>query len=84
MGSHQGIGLLVTTQRPSLIHKTLITQCDHIFIGSLIDKNDILYVREFCQEFSDKLVQYPARNFIWWSHQGIREINTEDPKIQLK
>lgn len=80
MGSHQGIGYLLTTQRPSLIHKTLLTQCDHIFIGSLIDPNDIRYVSEFCQEFSKKLAQYPPRRFIWWSHSHVQELDTNNLK----
>lgn len=76
VGSHQGIGYLVTTQRPSLIHKTILTQCDHIFIGSLIDENDISYVRGFCQDYSKKLVSFPARRFIWWSHGQVKELDT--------
>lgn len=81
IGSHQNIGYLLTTQRPSLIHKTLLTQCDHIFIGSLIDPNDIRYISEFCQDYAKKLASYPARQFIWWNHSGITEINTNNINI---
>lgn len=77
MGSHQGIGYLLTTQRPSLIHKTLLTQCDHIFIGALIDPNDIQYVKGFCREHADSLYSFPARKFIYWSH-GINSIVETD------
>lgn len=77
-GSHYGIGYLLTTQRPNLIHKTLLTQCDHIFIGSLIDMNDIRYIREFTGELSHKVNQYPARHFIHWHLGQIAEINTEN------
>ena len=77
-GSHYGIGYLLTTQRPNLIHKTLLTQCDHIFIGSLIDMNDIRYIREFTGELSGKVNQYPARHFIHWHLGQITEINTND------
>lgn len=76
MGSHQGIGYLLTTQRPSLIHKTLLTQCDHIFIGSLIDESDISYVKGFCQDQAKSLFNYPARKFIYWTHGEIRLVDT--------
>jgi DNA helicase HerA-like ATPase len=77
-GSHQGIGYLLTTQRPSLIHKTLLTQCDHVFIGSLIDQSDILYIKGFCGDRAKVLSSYPARKFIYWQHGQISEISTEN------
>lgn len=75
-GSHQGIGYLLTTQRPSLIHKTLLTQCDHVFVGSLIDQSDILYVKGFCGDKAKLLPSIQARHFIYWHHGQISEINT--------
>lgn len=81
IGSHQGIGYLLTTQRPSLIHKTLLTQCDHIFIGCLIDFNDINYVKAFCGEYSKQLTGFPARKFIYWNHTAIKVLDTNNMKI---
>ncbi len=78
MGSHQGIGYLFTTQRPSLLHKTLLTQCDHIFIGSLIDPNDIQYVKGFCREQAESLYSFPARKFIYWTHGRISLVDTNN------
>lgn len=76
IGSHRNIGYLITTQRPSLIHKTLLTQCDHIFIGSLIDENDISYVRAFCQDYAKQLFNFPARKFIYWHLGQIKLVDT--------
>ena len=76
MGSHQGIGYLLTTQRPSLIHKTLLTQCDHIFIGSLIDENDIRYVSAFTKSFSRELSGFKPRQFIYWNHGQTSLVDT--------
>lgn len=80
IGSHRNIGYLITTQRPSLIHKTLLTQCDHIFIGSLIDENDISYVKSFVRDYAKSLYQYPPRRFIYWNLGNISEISTENMK----
>lgn len=80
MGSHQNIGCLFTTQRPSLLHKTLLTQCDHIFIGSLIDPNDINYVKAFLGEHSKTVHKLEPRNFVYWTHSGISLINTNSIK----
>lgn len=80
MGSHQGIGYLVTTQRPSLIHKTILTQCDHIFIGSLIDDNDINYVKNFAREQAKTLHTIEARKFIYWSHGQVSMVDTNKLK----
>lgn len=80
MGSHQGIGYLITTQRPSLIHKTLLTQCDHIFIGSLIDESDISYVKGFCGEHAKKLRSFEARKFIYWTHGQVSLVDTNKLK----
>lgn len=78
IGSHRNIGYLITTQRPSLLNKTLLTQCDHIFIGSLIDMNDVRYISEFCQDKSKNLVNYPARKFIYWHLGQVTEVDTNN------
>ena len=78
MGSHQGIGYLLTTQRPSLIHKTLLTQCDHIFVGQLIDENDISYVKSFLRDEAKTIHTLEPRNFIYFSHGQIQKINTNN------
>lgn len=83
IGSHQGIGYLLTTQRPSLIHKTLLTQCDHIFIGCLIDQNDINYVKGFCGDYAKNLTSFEARKFIYWNHSQIKVLDTNNLKIKL-
>jgi hypothetical protein len=80
IGSHRNIGYLITTQRPSLLHKTLLTQCDHIFIGSLIDENDISYVKGFCRDLAKSLYNYPPRKFIYWNLGTITQISTENLK----
>lgn len=80
IGSHRNIGYLITTQRPSLIHKTLLTQCDHIFIGSLIDENDISYVKAFCKDYAKSLYEFPPRKFIYWNLGKISVVDTNGMK----
>lgn len=65
-GGHKGIGYMLSTQRPSLINKTLLTQCDYILIFNLVDPNDILYVKSFIGEKSKLVSSLQPRNFIMY------------------
>lgn len=50
-GRKRGIGLLVATQRPSLVNKNVLSQCGNRFIGKLATENDLKAVDLF---FSDR------------------------------
>ena len=65
-GSHKGIGYMLSTQRPSLINKTLLTQCDYILVFNLTDPNDILYVKSFIGEKAKLVSSLPPRHFIMY------------------
>jgi len=61
-GRKRGIGLLVATQRPSLVNKNVLSQCGNQFIGKLATENDLKAVDLFFTdrkelEFLPKLVQ---------------------------
>lgn len=40
-GRKRGLGLLVATQRPSLVNKNVLSQCGNQFIGKLTTENDL-------------------------------------------
>lgn len=80
MGSHQNIALMLTTQRPALLNKTLLTQCDHIFIGALIDENDISYVKGFLRDYAKSIHSFEARKFVYWTHGNITIVDTNNLK----
>ena len=46
-GRKRGIGLLVATQRPSLVNKNVLSQCGNRFIGKLATENDLKAVDLF-------------------------------------
>jgi len=46
-GRKRGIGLMVCTQRPSLIDKNILSQCGNQLIGKLVIKNDLQAVAQF-------------------------------------
>jgi uncharacterized protein len=46
-GRKRGIGLMVCTQRPSLVDKNILSQCGNQVIGKLVIKNDLQAVAQF-------------------------------------
>ncbi len=46
-GRKRGLGILFATQRPALVNKNVLSQCNNVFIGKLTLKNDIDSVRIF-------------------------------------
>jgi len=50
-GRKRGIGLMVCTQRPSLVDKNILSQCGDQLIGKLVIQNDLQAVSQF---FSSK------------------------------
>ncbi len=43
-GRHRALALIATSQRPAEVHKTLLSQCHHIFCGTLNEANDVKYL----------------------------------------
>lgn len=50
-GRKRGLGILVATQRPSLVNKNVLSQCGNQFIGKLTTENDLKAVDLF---FADR------------------------------
>jgi uncharacterized protein len=46
-GRKRGMGLIVCTQRPSLVDKNILSQCGNQLIGKLVIKNDLQAVAQF-------------------------------------
>jgi predicted transcriptional regulator len=46
-GRKRGVGLMVCTQRPSLVDKNILSQCGNQLIGKLVIKNDLQAVAQF-------------------------------------
>ena len=52
-GRKRGLGILFATQRPALVNKNVLSQCNNVFIGKLTLKNDIDSVRIFFSSMDD-------------------------------
>lgn len=70
LGRHEGVALLITSQRPARIHKDILSQADHIFAGASHEANDIKYLREVMGDCADdlKLLKKTSsfREFLWF------------------
>ncbi len=53
-GRKRGLGLMLCTQRPSLVDKNILSQCSNQLIGKLVIKNDLNSVAQF----------FPGHNFL--------------------
>lgn len=76
-GRHQNISLLFTTQRPGELNKTILSQCSHIFCGRIVEGNDLRYISGFLRQDANKLINLPERKFLYFSKNGISEINND-------
>lgn len=70
IGRHHNIALFFTSQRAGEVHKTIISQCNHIFIGQMHEKNDITYIKSFLGDSVDQLPNYPVHEFLYFSQSG--------------
>ncbi len=46
-GRKRGLGLVICTQRPSMVAKNVLSQCNNQLIGKLVIQNDLDAVRQF-------------------------------------
>lgn len=76
-GRHQNISLLFTTQRPGELNKTILSQCAHIFCGSLVEGNDVRYISGFLRQDAQKLISLPDRQFMYFSKDGIKQVSND-------
>ncbi len=49
-GRKRGLGLIICTQRPSLVDKNILSQCGNQLIGKLVINNDLQAVSQFFPE----------------------------------
>lgn len=77
IGRHQKISLLFTSQRPGEVNKTIVSQCNHIFVGKLIDRNDLNYVSTFLNQDAEKLINLPERQFLYFCNGNIQQISND-------
>ncbi|HVP22388.1 MAG TPA: DUF87 domain-containing protein [Conexivisphaerales archaeon] len=64
-GRKRGLGLIVCTQRPSVVDKNVLSQCSSQLIGRLVIKNDLQAVSHFFpgQQLPKQLTTLPPGSF---------------------
>ena len=67
IGRHRTLSLLFVTQRPGQLNKNILSQCRHIFVGQLHEKNDLEYVSNFVGCETEKLINLEPRKFLYFS-----------------
>ncbi len=71
-GRHSNMAIIASSQRPASVHKGLVSQANHVFVGQLFEKRDIEYlyqtIGEDAAEAVSKLKPY---EFVHYQGQGI-------------
>ena len=87
-GRHKNLALIFTTQRPGELHKTILSQCAHVFCGRIHEKNDLKYLENYFYDEIEKLKKLENRFFIYWQ-PGVKTALVHNslgstPKISLE
>lgn len=73
-GRHRNLALIFTTQRPGELHKTILSQCSHIFCGQIHEKNDLKYLDNYFYKDAEKLQKLQPQFFLYWRPGSITAI----------
>lgn len=66
-GRHRNMGFLFTTQRPSFLNKTVLSQSTNIFVGNLIDRNDSMTISQLLDSDKKEITSLNDREFLWFN-----------------
>lgn len=71
-GRHANMAIICSSQRPASVHKSLVSQASHVFVGQLFEKRDIEYLYQTIGESALKAAELQQYSFIHYS-PGQRE-----------
>jgi hypothetical protein len=80
-GRKRGLGLMLCTQRPSLVDKNILSQCSNQLIGKLVIKNDLRSVDQFFAGYdpSDELTSLKPGEFF-----ALGGLVSEPEKVKMR
>jgi len=81
MGRHKNLSVIMTTQRPSKMHKDALSQSTHIFCGNLTAKSDISHVSDALNMKGDEIANlddYEFYHFCPFNNPKTKKINTKE------
>lgn len=77
MGRHQGVSLMCVSQRPGSVHKSILSQSQHVFAGCMHEKNDLAYISNFLGCEAKNLADLKRGEFYYFSPgKNIQKIQT--------
>ena len=80
-GRKRGLGLMVCTQRPSLVDKNILSQCSNQLIGRLVIKNDLQSVSQF---FPGRGLPNQLTTLSPGVFYAMGDLSSEPTKIQIR
>lgn len=66
-GRHANLAVVVSSQRPAAVHKDLISQSSHLFVGQLFELRDMEYLRGTIGDAAYQARELPQGQFIHYS-----------------
>lgn len=66
-GRTYGVGIINASQRPRIIHNTLISESEHLFIFHLNLETDIYKIRQQTGDAADEIKYLPEHYFMYYS-----------------
>ena len=80
-GRKRGLGLMLCTQRPSLVDKNILSQCSNQLIGKLVIRNDLNSVAQF---FSDRSILNQLTALKSGEFFALGGLATEPEKVKIR
>jgi hypothetical protein len=65
-GRHSNLAIIFSTQRIGQLNKTILSQCHHVFIGMMHEKNDIQNICNFTGIKPESILSLKTREFLYW------------------
>jgi len=71
-GRHSNMAIIASSQRPASVHKGIVSQAHHVFVGQLFEKRDIEYLYQTIGgEAAERVSTLKPYEFIHYQGQGI-------------
>lgn len=91
-GRSYNVGIIDSSQRPRIIHNTLISESEHIFVFSLNLETDIIKLRQQIGDASNEIRMIPEHHFLYFNvrynksffFKPIKKIDIEKKEIPQK
>jgi len=65
VGRHANLAMIMSSQRPAQVHKSIVSQAKNLFIGQLFEHRDIEYLRQTIGDVAENISSLPKFKFIF-------------------